>query len=229
MKVVGAIQARMGSSRLPGKALLPLAGKPLVWHIADRMRRVGLCEELVLATTADPRNEPLVAWAASEGLAVVREELEDDIASRIAKVVRLTGADVVLKCGGDCPLVDPDVMRAMVRRCVAEDADFVSNRVRWTFPIGLSCDVISARSILWCDANLKTPEDRELMAVWIRDRPVQFKVISHEWWENLSHHAWTVDTAEDYAFVSRIFEALHRKGACFGLEDVLRRLDEAGA
>lgn len=226
MKVAGVIQARMGSTRLPGKALLPLAGRPLVWHIVDRMRRTERCESIVLATTADPRNEPLVAWAESEGLGVVQEALEDDLAARIAEAVRLTGADVLLKCGGDCPLVDPAVMRAMIDRCVAEDADFVSNRVRWTFPLGLSCDVVSARAVLWCDAHLKAAEDRELFAIWIRDHPDRFKVISHEWREDLSHHGWTVDTPEDYAFVSSLFDALYQEGACFGFEDVLGRLRE---
>lgn len=220
-KTVGVLQARMGSSRLPGKALRPLAGKPLVWHMIDRMRRAAVCECIVLATTTDARNAPLIEFARSEGLDVVEEPNEDDLASRIARVVHLTGADVLLKTGGDCPLVDPDVMRGMVERAIAADADFVSNRVRWTYPLGLSCDVVSARSVLWCDKNLTSTQDRELFAIYIRDHPERFKVISFEHAENLSHHGWTVDTPADYEFMQTIFAALYKDGDCFSMQDVL--------
>jgi spore coat polysaccharide biosynthesis protein SpsF len=224
-KICGVLQARMGSSRLPGKALRPLAGKPLVWHMIDRMRRTEVCESIVLATTADPRNEPLIEFAKAEGLEVVREENEDDLAARIMKAVDVSGADVLLKTGGDCPLIDPAIMRAMVERAVAEDADFTSNRVRWTFPLGLSCDVVSARSVRWCHEHLTEAEDRELFALYIRDHPEQFKVVSFEHPTDLSAHGWTVDTAEDYAFVSDIFDALYVDGKCFGLDDVLAYLN----
>ncbi len=219
--IVGVLQARMGSSRLPGKALRLLAGRPLVWHMVDRMRRTGYCETIVLATTADPGNEPLVEFAEKEGLEVVREELEDDLASRIAGAVRLTGADMILKTGGDCPLIDPATMRAMIERAVEEDADFCSNRVRWTFPLGLSCDVVSARSVLWCNENLVNPTDRELFAIWIRDHPERFRVVSFEHETDLSAYGWTVDTPEDYNAVASIFDALYHDGECFSLPDVL--------
>jgi len=226
-RIVGVLQARMGSSRLPGKALRPLAGRPLVWHMVDRMRRTGLCEELVLATTSDLRNEPLVNFAEQEGLMVVRAEMEDDLADRIALAVKATGADYILKTAGDCPLIDPAVMTEMVRQGVAAGADFCSNRVRWSYPLGLSCDVISARSILWCDEHLTSAEDRELFAVYIRDHPEQFKVVSLEHQEDLSEHGWTVDTPEDFTFVSSIFDNLYRDGECFGLDDTLRFLSES--
>lgn len=224
-RIAGVLQARMGSSRLPGKAMRPLAGKPLVWHMIDRMRRTGLCEQIVLATTTDPRNGPLIEFAQREGLAVVTEDDEDDLAARIAHAARLSGADFLLKTGGDCPLVDVDVMRSMVETAVARDADFTSNRVRWTFPLGLSCDVVSAKAVLWCDENLAKPEDRELFALYIRDHPDRFKVVSYEHEEDLSQHGWTVDTPEDFAFVAAIFETLYREGQCFSLSEVLAYLD----
>lgn len=211
----------MGSSRLPGKALRPFAGRPLVWHMVDRLRRAECCEQIVLATTTDPKNEPLVEFAIQEGLEIVREDAEDDLAARIAAAVRLTDADLVLKAAGDCPLIDPAAMRAMVARAVSEDSDFCSNRVRWTFPIGLSCDVISARAVLWCDRNLVNKGDRELFATWIRDHPERFKVVSFENATDLSAYEWTVDTAKDYDEVAKIFEALYRDGECFSLEEIL--------
>jgi spore coat polysaccharide biosynthesis protein SpsF len=225
-RIVGVLQARMGSSRLPGKALRPLAGKPLVWHMIDRMRRTGVCDKLVLATTVDPRNEPLIAFARGEGMSVVQAEEEDDLAGRIALAVKATGADYLLKTGGDCPLIDPEVMAGMVRRGIDEAADFCSNRVRWSYPLGLSCDVVSATSVLWCDKHLKLAEDRELFALYIRDHGERFKVVSYEHDEDLRAHGWTVDTPEDYEFVCKIFNALYRDDECFGLDETLRFLSK---
>jgi len=222
MKVVGAIQARMGSSRLPGKAMLPLAGKPLIWHMMDRLRRVAGLDALVLATTADPQNDALCAFAAAEGFLVIREPLEDDLASRFARVVERTGADAVLKTGADCPAIDPVVLTAMKDRFVAErDADFVSNRVRWTFPLGLSADVVSARAIRWANENFTLPEDREFFAIRIRDNPDRFRVVSFENDVDLSKHSWLVDTPEDYAWISPMFDALYKEGSSFGMRDAL--------
>ncbi|MBM3553962.1 MAG: spore coat protein [Alphaproteobacteria bacterium] len=216
----------MGSSRLPGKALIDLAGRPLLWHMMDRLRRVPGLDALVLATTADPRNDPICDLARSEGYLVVREEKEDDLAARFAKVVRLTGADVVVKTGADCPFIDPEVLTGMKDRFVTEgDADFVSNRLNWSFPLGLSADVVSARAILWCDANMTDPEDRELFAIRIRDNPERWKVIAYINQVNLSHHHWLVDHPEDLVLVRRIADALYRPGECFGMRDIIGFLE----
>lgn len=229
-QVIGVIQARMGSSRLPGKALLPLAGKPLVWHIIDRMRRVRGVDRIVLATTLDPRNEPLIDFVRGEGLEVFRHPLEDDIAGRIAGAIAPYTGEVVLKTGGDCPLIDPAVLQRMVDVGLSDPAaDFVSNRVVWSYPLGLSADVVSRRSIAWADANLHKPEERELFALYLRDHPDQFKVVPITQSENMSHHNWCVDTPEDMAFVGRIFDALYREGECFGLVETLAFLESRAA
>lgn len=227
MRIVGAIQARMGSSRLPGKALADLAGRPLLWHMMDRLRRVQGLSGLVLATTADPRNDPICDLARVEGYDVVREEKEDDLAARFAKVVRATGADAVLKTGADCPFIDPDVLTGMKDRFLREgDADFVSNRLNWSFPLGLSADVVSARAILWCDANMTDTEDREFFAIRIRDNPSRWKVVAYTNPINLSHHHWLVDHPEDLVIARKIAEALYRPGACFGMNEIVRFLDD---
>ena len=221
VKAIGLVQARMGSSRVPGKVMLPLAGHPLVWHVIDRMRRVEGLAEVVLATTQAPRNAPLVAFASAEGVPVFQVEAEDDLAARIAGAARRHDAALVLRTAADCPLVDPDLMALMLRRAIETDADFTTNRMNWSYPLGLSADVISRRALEWADANLVTPEDRELFAVWIRDHPEQFKVEPIVNPVNLSHHTWTVDEPEDVPIITRIFDALYREGECFGMQAVL--------
>jgi len=223
--VIGVIQARMGSSRVPGKAMLDLAGKPLLWHMIDRLRRVPQIGPIVLATSSDERNAPMIALAEAEGLSVCRHPGEDDLAGRIARAIRPLAGDLVLRVGGDCPLIDPAVLDGMVALAIdTPGADFVSNRIDWSFPLGLSADVLSRRAIEWCDENLTDAEDRELFAVYVRDHPERFCVRGYVNDVDLSHHGWTVDEPGDVVFMTGIFDALYRPGAVFGMQAVLDHL-----
>ena len=228
-RVIGVIQARMGSRRIPRKAMIDLAGRPLIWHLIDRVRRVKGVGHIIVATTADPLNEPMIKFARSEGLGVFQHPDEDDLAGRIAGAIRGVKGDLVLKVGGDCPLIDPVVLQRMVDRALAEvDADFVSNRVRWSYPMGLSADVLSRRAIEWCDANLSDPEKREFFALYIRDHPERFKVIPIVHEVDLSHYTWTLDEPQDVAFMKRVFNDLYEEGDVFGLKEMLAYLEAGG-
>jgi len=115
--------------------MLPICGKPLVGHVIDRLEAVPGLSGIVLATTADPRNKPLVAYARERGVIVHREEAEDDIAARLAGAAWAARADAVLKVNSDCPLADVGVLRRLVDVFrVACDADYVSNKIGWTYP-----------------------------------------------------------------------------------------------
>ncbi len=217
----------MGSTRLPGKVLLPLAGQPLVGHIIDRLRATPGVASVVLSTSTDAQNDPLVAFADMKGVAVHRGCGEDDIAARLAGAARLTGADAILKVNGDCPLVDPAVMARLVDRFVAGGLDYVSNKIIWSWPEGLSAELIARSALDWCDAALTAPEDRELVANWIRDRRDRFRVDSVEGDRDLTRYRLTVDTAQDYEEMSRIFSALWRRDRIFAIDSVIRFLDQA--
>lgn len=221
-RIIGVVQARMGSSRLPGKVMTVIAGKPLVAHIFDRLSRVTSIDETILATTTDPRNEPLVDYANVCGWPVYAIDEEDDLAARLHGAAITTRADAILRVAGDCPLIDPMVLERLVAAFIqCRTADFVSNRVRWSYPLGLSADVISKRALAWCDANLADPHERELFAMWICGHPERFKVVSVEHEDDLSQHKWTVDEPEDLDFVRRVFDALYTPGRVFGLSEVL--------
>jgi spore coat polysaccharide biosynthesis protein SpsF len=211
----------MGSQRLPGKVLLPLAGRPLVGHIFDRLRATQGVDALVLATTVDPRNDPLAAFAEKEGAAVYRGTGEDDIAGRLAGAARLAKADAILKVNGDCPLVDPAILSLLVARFRAGEIDYVSNKIRWTWPEGMSAEVIATSALAWCDANLVTAEDRELVANHIRDNRSRFRVSSVEGPEDLTRYKWSVDTRSDFDEVAGLFDALYTANPLFGVADIL--------
>jgi spore coat polysaccharide biosynthesis protein SpsF len=226
MRIAGLIQARMGSSRLPGKVMRPIGGKPVVGHIIDRIERVsGLCG-VVLATTVDPRNDPLVDYVKSRAVLVYREPDEDDIAARLLGAARVVQADAILKLNGDCPLADPGILQDMVDTFrVDPSVDYVSNKIVWTYPEGLSAEVIATRALAWCASALTDPEDRELVANYIRDHTARFTVRSMIGDRDLSRHRWVIDTQEDFAFVSRIFEVLAPQGSVFGLDSILRAVE----
>jgi spore coat polysaccharide biosynthesis protein SpsF len=230
IKVAGVIQARMGSTRLPGKVMKPLAGRPLIWHIADRLRRTRGVGPLVLATTIDPRNDPMAAYAVDGlGIVVVRAEREDDIVARLCLAAAATGADAVLKVNGDCPLVDPDMLGLFVERYLAEPGlDYVSNKIEWSWPLGFSAELISRKALEHCDAILTTDEERELVCNWIRDHPDLFRRSSIvRRGDNLSHLDLAVDTPEQYREMQEIFTSLYREGESFGLDAVLAYLGPA--
>lgn len=228
---IGVIQARMGSSRVPGKALLDIGGRPLIGHIIDRLRMVRGLDDIVLATTADTRNEELVVFCASEGLGSFRHSEEDDIAGRIFNVIQSCDAAWILKTHGDCPLVDPDVLQKLLDTAQLDPTnDFVSNRIKWSYPLGLSADVISRRAIEWAHNNLQQPEDREFFATYIRDHPERFKITPVVNDIDLSDLTWTVDEIDDIPWMRDVFRALYQPGQVFGMKDVLRYLDTlAGA
>lgn len=221
MRIVGLVQARMGSRRLPAKVMMPLAGRPLVGHIFDRLRATSGVDGLVLATTADPRNDLLVAFAEEEDVAVYRAKGEDDIAERLHGAAVTSNADAVLKVNGDCPLVDPSVLALLVSRFRQGNADYVSNKIRWTWPEGMSAEVISASALSWCNAQLQTERDREFVANLIRDDRERFRVASIEGPEDLTRYKWSVDTPEDFDQVSALFDALYASVPLFGVKEIL--------
>lgn len=224
MKIAGLVQARMGSTRLPGKVLMPLAGRPLVGHIFDRLRATKGVDGVVLATTVDPRNDPLVAFAEREGVPAYRARGEDDIAERLAGSVRLVNADAILKVNGDCPLIDPKVLELLVERFMQGDVDYVSNKIRWTWPEGLSAEVIGRAALERCDRDLATAEDREFVANLIRDRRETFRVASVEGPMDLTRYKWSVDTKADFDEVAKLFDSLYPKNPLFGVDSILATL-----
>ena len=228
--VIGLIEARMGSTRVPGKALLNLAGRPLLWHVVDRMRRVRQVNKIILATSSSPENEVLREFAEQNDIGFYAHAGEDDLAGRVASAVKNIEGNLILKTGGDCPLIDPTVLQKIVDLGIgSKNADFVSNRVEWSYPLGLSADLISRFAVEWADKNLLLPKDRELFALYIRDHNKQFNVISCKNDVDLSHHTWTVDEPEDVGFMQSIFDELYRDGEVFGMRDVLRFLEKTAS
>jgi spore coat polysaccharide biosynthesis protein SpsF (cytidylyltransferase family) len=216
MKTLVVVQARMGSTRLPGKVLADLAGRPLLGFLLDRL--AGLPWERVVATSDLGRDDPVAAAAAEVDVPVVRGP-EQDVLARFALALDTHAPDVVVRLTADCPLTDPELVRRAIELQNATGADYVSNTVVRTFPDGLDVEVVRASALAQAAAEATDPFDREHVTPFVYRHPDRF---SHEVLRNdvdLSAERWTVDTAEDLEFVRSVVDQLG--ATAFGWRDVL--------
>ncbi len=174
------------------------------------------------------RADTLAEYAASLDVQVWREAVEDDIAARLCHAAQSVNAEAILKVNADSPLVDPAVLKHLLDVFHREGPDYASNKIVWSYPKGLSAEVITSEALRWCHEHLAHPHEREYVADWIKSHGERFKVISIESGRQLGHHEWMVDTPEDYAMMVDLFDALYRPGECFGMEAVLAHLGEGG-
>ena len=223
--IVGIIQARMGSTRLPGKALLDLAGAPFLARVIERMQHAETLDALVLATTTDPSDDPLVDLAADLGVRVYRGAL-DDVLDRFTQAARLADAALIVRITADDPFKDPRVTDHAVRLWLQEpDLDYVSNTLEPTYPEGLDIEVFTRAALerAWREARL--PSEREHVTPYIWKHPDRFRIRNFKGPRDLSHLRWTVDYPEDLAFARAVYERLYRPGQVFLMEDILRLLE----
>ncbi len=225
MKVVAILQARMGSTRLPGKVLLPAAGKSLIRHMIDRVRRASTIDELWLATSGNSANDPLTEEVEQAGVAVFRGS-EDDVLSRYEAIAESTGADWVVRLTGDCPLHDPAIIDAVVSFAIdhASEFDYVCNALRPTYPDGLDVEVFTGASLACAAKEATSTLQREHVTPFIHryhDGPGPFRVGHFIGPADFSHLRWTVDEPADYEVVKEIFESLYTDTPEFGWMDVL--------
>jgi spore coat polysaccharide biosynthesis protein SpsF len=206
MRVVAIIQARMGSTRLPGKILQPLAGKPVLQRVIERVRASRVFDEVVVATTVRDIDDPAAEAAADFAATVVRGD-ENDVLSRYGLAAEASAADAIMRITADCPLIDPDVLGAMVGRFRDGNADLVSNCVRRTFPRGLDAELFSRAALDVMLAEAVASAEREHVTPFLYANPDRFRIVSHEGAEDFSDYRLTLDTPEDFELLDRIFAA----------------------
>ncbi|MBF9237698.1 glycosyltransferase family protein [Hymenobacter sp. BT683] len=227
-RILTVVQARMGSSRLPGKVLLPLAGQPLLVRMVERVQRAHLAGTIVVATTTDAADDAVAACCAAHGLECFRGSALD-LLDRHYQAARHYGADVVLKIPSDCPLIDPGVIDEVVGFYLhfADRYDFVSNLHPATFPDGNDVEVMPFEALETAWREAQRPLEREHTTPFFWENPGQFRLGNVAWDSGKDFsmsHRWTIDYPEDYKFISAVYEALYPTNAAFGLDDILALL-----
>lgn len=218
------VQARLGSTRLPGKVLRPVLGRPLLDFQLERLARITHPHVTAMATTVDPRDDPLVRFASERAIPVVRGP-EDDVLTRYALAADELGATVVVRVTSDCPLLDPMVADAVIERFMVGDVDYASNTIRRTYPRGLDVEVVSADALAIASREASRGWDREHVTPYVYGHPERFRLAQVTTDSDRSAERWTVDTPEDLALVERILGALYPVDPAFGWLDVVALLD----
>lgn len=225
------VQARMGSSRLPGKVLAEAAGRPLLFYLLERLRRCRTVDRIVVATSTAAADDQIAALCAAEGVLCFRGS-EDDVLDRYYQAARAHGepADglAVVRVTADCPLMDPEVVDRVVEGYLARigTADYVTNTLERTYPDGLDVEVVSFEALerAWKEATL--PTDREHVTLYIRRNSTAegrdlFRAHNVRGDRSYAHLRWSVDYPEDLAFLRAVLEGLYPVNPRFGFRDLV--------
>jgi len=225
--IVAIVQARMDSARLPGKVLKPVLGKPLLWHLVNRLRHSKLIDKIVIATTIEPEDAPILELASEMDIDTFRGGTED-VLDRYYQAARYYEADAIVRITADCPLIDPQVTDKVIR-CYLDNRgrfDYVSNMHPPTFPDGLDTEVIPFDTLERGWKEAKKPYEREHVTPYIWDNPEKFRIGNVQNDEELHlKERWTIDYEEDYLFIKQVYEHLYSNRRMFYIKDILGLLD----
>jgi spore coat polysaccharide biosynthesis protein SpsF len=224
LKTVAVIQARMSSSRLPGKVLKEAGGRPLLSRMVERVQRAQLVNETVVATTVDPSDDVLAQFCETEKIEYTRGDLMD-VLDRYYQAALAHNADIVVRLTGDCPFIDPDLVDETISALLLQNADFACNRLppplTRTYPIGLDVEVCTFQALSRAWHEAKEKHEREHVMPYLYEVPGRFKVVKIDYRENYGSLRWTVDTPQDLEFVRAVYEKLGNRND-FSWLDVLQ-------
>lgn len=218
MKIVAIIQARMSSSRLPGKVLLDLEGKPLIQRVIDNV----LCsnvDQIVVATTTNPKDDKLAQWCKGNSISFFRGS-ENNVLERYFECAKSYAADIVVRVTADDPFKDSNVINKAIDILLRSKYDYVSNTIRPTFPEGLDIEVFTFNALEKCYKNATLYSEKEHVTpyIWKNNKIFSLHNFIHE--EDLSSLRWTIDYKEDLNFSKGVYKHLKHK-KCLLMEDIL--------
>ncbi len=223
--ILAILQARTTSSRLPGKVLKPILGKPMLLLQIERVRRAKKIDKLIVATSNDSTDDDIEVLCKQQGIDCFRGNL-DDVLDRFYQGALKYKPKQIVRLTGDCPLIDPTVIDGMIEMHLKGNYDYTSNGVKMTFPDGLDAEVFTFKALkeAWEEAYL--PSHREHVTQFFHNNPERYQLGSYTNNVDLSHLRWTVDEELDFILVTKIYETLYPKKTDFTTEDILKLLDE---
>jgi spore coat polysaccharide biosynthesis protein SpsF len=226
MPVVAIIQARLGSTRLPGKVLKPLAGQPALWHLLHRLKYSKKLDQVVIATTTEKQDDAIEQFCLEHGVLCYRGS-EEDVLDRYYQAAKNFGADPIVRMTADCPVIDPTIVDEVVEGYFAGGYDLYG--LTGEFPDGLDCGLFSFSALedAWRHADL--PSEREHVCPYMEMHPEKYKIGGYQKFTGLSHHRWTLDEEADFRFLHELFKRLYVPGQIFLTQDILALLEKEPA
>jgi spore coat polysaccharide biosynthesis protein SpsF len=216
MGTIAMVQARMGSTRLPGKVLAPLAGRPALARIVERLRAARGVDEVVVLTSRSPRDEAIVELCAARGIRCLRGS-EHDVLDRFQQASQALDAQRIVRVTADCPLIDPEVVGRLLALAAAQPEDAYASVATGAigadagyrrYPDGLDAETFTARMLATAWREASDPYDREHVTPFIWRHPERFPVVVLEADEDLGEERWTIDHPADLELVRAVYEGL---------------------
>jgi spore coat polysaccharide biosynthesis protein SpsF len=221
------VPGRMNSSRMRGKTMAKLAGRPSLGHIIERLRRVPSLDGVVIATTTEPEDD-IVCECARNSDALVYRGSSEDVLARTLEAATWVGAATIVAVAGDCPVTDPAIVQSVIDEFRSHRPDYASNGLHgYKYPIGISVEVFPTALLELIEREALEPRDREHVTPFFYEHPQRFRLLGVTPSER--HYRpdlrLTLDTPEDYGLIATLYDALYESDPCFGLDAVLDYLD----
>ena len=217
------VQARMSSTRLKGKVLLPVCGKPLLVHVIERIQRVKHKHRLIVATTTDSQDDLIQDIVLKHHVRLFRGDAFN-VLKRYKDCCNDYPADVIVRITSDCPLIDPAIIDKALSVYLEGNFDYVSNTQNRSYPRGMDVEVFSYKSLEYACQHAENEFDKEHVTAYIYNHPQKFNLKSFSAPLDHSFYRLTVDTKEDFQLINTIYEYLYPINASFGLQDILDAL-----
>lgn len=226
MRTAITIEARMRSSRLPGKVLAPILGEPALHRMVERLRRVRLADAIVVATTNHPADDGIARLAEALGVSCFRGS-EEDVMGRVLGAAGSLGAELIVETTADCPLIDPGVIDQVIQTFHSNEVDYCANVLAPTYPRGMDVQVFPTAILADAAGRTAEPADREHVSLYIYEHPERYRLlnVASGLPEAAARYRLTVDTPEDLSLVRAVYERLYPAKPAFDLIDIIALLD----
>ncbi|MBN4051249.1 glycosyltransferase family protein [bacterium AH-315-M05] len=224
MHILAIIQARVGSTRLPGKVLLDMEGKTVLEHVINRVNSSSLISATVVATTINKEDLAIVKLCSEIGSRVFCGS-EKDVLDRFYQAAKLLNPEQIIRITADCPLIDSQVVDKIINTHIEKKSDYTSNTLKITYPDGEDVEIFTFKTLKKAWKNARLLSEREHVTPYIRNRPKEFKLGNVEYQEDLSDKIWTLDVLKDYVFITSIYKKLYKQNPLFGMQAILDLLN----
>ena len=227
------LQARMSSSRLPNKVLMPILGKPMLAHQVDRLSKLKTPHKLIIATSTQASDDPIAQLceqlSQQHNLSCFRGPLNDVLARYYQAAVKFSENKIntnIVRITGDCPLIDSEIIDKVIELFLTSNCDYCSNCTPATLPDGLDVEIFSFSALEKAYQLAKQPSEREHVTPFMRNNPQLFTIDNYNHHPDLSHYRWTVDNPEDFELITNIYQALYPNNPDFNLADILQLMQQ---